>query len=509
MKTNRALRLNDSDISSARASAHPSVLNSAAAMNPLIFRPIQVVTYAFFALMAAALGVSAYLTYRQQQIVSSLMQDLGKQEAFDQTHVTATRLAFELGSEATKDPAVHDALVNTVKELEHLAAEPTTPKKLETFLTFVEQLQPGQYRVVLERISILQDVDADEESAALARLARVEHQMTTQLRLDVILPLALIIFAAVIFPLTRRRVIKPLEAFGRQLTRLGRGDFTPAPVEDVDWILLPLHRYYNELTRRLQSLEAAHKSREQTLETEVRSVTKTLLEQQHSLARAERLAATGELAASVAHELRNPLAAIHITLSNLRAELSDADMRERVNLVVNEVERLTRLLNQLVDAARHTPEPARRVELKPLVDDVVALTRYQVAPEVRFDSHVDPTIACVLPPDHLRQVILNLILNAASALRDRSGTIAIAAVRDGDRVRFTVSDDGPGFPPEMLEKGIRSFFSTREHGTGLGLAMVRRFAREVGGELRVANREPHGAEVVLILPAAGAPSARS
>ena len=70
-------------------------------------------------------------------------------------------------------------------------------------------------------------------------------------------------------------------------------------------------------------------------------------------------------------------------------------------------------------------------------------------------------------------------------------------------MRITVTDDGPGFPPELLESGIRPFFSTRERGTGLGLAVVRRFARDVGGELALSNRDPHGAEVKLTLPRQG------
>jgi signal transduction histidine kinase len=282
---------------------------------------------------------------------------------------------------------------------------------------------------------------------------------------------------------------------------LADGRFTPAPVDEhVDPFLLPLHRQFNELARRLQELEAAHRTQEESLHAKVRAATGQLLDQQRSLARAERLAATGELAASVAHELRNPLAGLQMTLSNLRAELHDAELTERVDLMIHEVARLTRLLNELLDAARHAPEPARPLRLAELVDEMLALTRYQLAASVRLESGVDPAFTCRMPLDRLRQALLNLILNAAGALGERAGVIRIDAAAEGGLLRIAVTDDGPGFPPELLNSGIRPFFSTRERGTGLGLAMVRRFARDLGGTLELTNVEPHGARVTLVLP---------
>jgi len=83
----------------------------------------------------------------------------------------------------------------------------------------------------------------------------------------------------------------------------------------------------------------------------------------------------------------------------------------------------------------------------------------------------------------------------------RQGAARADVQADGRTLRISVCDNGPGFPPELLDAGIRPFFSMRERGTGLGLAMVRRFARDVGGTLELANRIPHGAQVTLILPA--------
>jgi signal transduction histidine kinase len=305
------------------------------------------------------------------------------------------------------------------------------------------------------------------------------------------------------------RVVLPLAlahhrrwTFGERLSRLADGDFRPR-TDNIDPFMLPLHEQLNTVSARLQELEAAHRARTLSLEEAVGVTTRKVLEQQRELSRAERLAATGELAASVAHELRNPLAGIQVTLANLRADLGDGDAGERIDLVLNEVSRLTRLLNSLLDSARHRPEPPRDVRLAPLVDELLSLTRSQLPDAVRVETQVDPSLICRVPPDRLRQALLNLVLNSGAALGEKGGAIHINAATAGDRVQLSVADDGPGFPPEVLENGIRPFFSTREHGTGLGLSLVRRFAREMGGELALSNRVPHGAEVKLTLPRQG------
>jgi signal transduction histidine kinase len=107
---------------------------------------------------------------------------------------------------------------------------------------------------------------------------------------------------------------------------------------------------------------------------------------------------------------------------------------------------------------------------------------------------------CCLPDGGLRQALLNLILNAAQALDQTHGEVRLLARREGDSLRIEVIDTGPGFSPDMLSHGIRPFSTSRLRGTGLGLAMVQRFARELGGHIELANHEPHGASVSLILP---------
>jgi signal transduction histidine kinase len=105
-----------------------------------------------------------------------------------------------------------------------------------------------------------------------------------------------------------------------------------------------------------------------------------------------------------------------------------------------------------------------------------------------------------LPKDRIRQSLLNLVLNAMHAIGDAEGKIAISAERNAERLAICVDDDGTGFPEDLLKGPLRRFETHSEEGTGLGLAMVRRVAEDLGGELILENRDPRGARVRLELP---------
>jgi two-component system, NtrC family, sensor kinase len=299
----------------------------------------------------------------------------------------------------------------------------------------------------------------------------------------------------------RRRILAPLHDLKQLLLNLAKEDFTPIDIRGLDPLLLPVFTSYNVMVTHLKDLEEAKRLHAMSLEAEVRSATQALLEQQRTLARAERLAAIGELAAGLAHELRNPLAGILMSCANLRNEIKDSDQAERLDLVGAELKRMTRLLNELLDQARQSPAPATHFNLAGVVRELIALTRYQIPPHIALGSEIPEDLDCRLPQSNLRQALLNLILNAAQAMGERSGGIRVRASRDGDKVLMSVEDDGPGFSDEMLKMGIRPFSTGHARGTGLGLAIVQRFAREVGGHIQLANRAaPSGAVVTLSLP---------
>jgi len=277
-------------------------------------------------------------------------------------------------------------------------------------------------------------------------------------------------------------------------------DYSLASTEGVDPIILPLTTSYNHLVQRLIELEDENARHRETLEHEVRRTTEALLTQQRSLAVAERLAVTGELAARIAHELRNPLAGMQMALSNIRTECEDrAEIVTRMDLVIDELRRMTGLLNGLLDQSRITPEPAVDLLLGQTIDDLLAIVRYQIPRGIQLRKDVPEKLVCHLPQDRVRQVLLNLILNSADALGERGEILVRGAIVE-NMLLLSVIDNGPGFPADLIREGISPFRSGRPKGTGLGLSIVSRLVRDLDGRIVLRNMKPHGACVELTLP---------
>jgi C4-dicarboxylate-specific signal transduction histidine kinase len=379
---------------------------------------------------------------------------------------------------------LHPDTVGSLDRLERLFTSPGRPAD--------EDLVAG--------LELIEKLTTDETSAQSSLLRQLREGGRAELETAIMLFAALAALGIGGAWMLRRQILGPLQDLRGMFVKLGAGDFSPMPEGPVHATLRPLFENYNRLVERLAELEQEHRSRAESLESAVRAATEALLDQQRTLARAEHLAAVGEMAASLAHELRNPLAGVRMVLANLRRELREPELAERVDLAIAEVERLTRLLNQQLSSARHLPEVPRRLHLRTLVEELVALLRYRVPDRVRIEVAVDDDLDCVLPRDRLRQALLNLVLNAVHALGKEPGTVRILGSSEGKDIVLSVSDDGPGFPPELLRRGLQPFVARREGGTGLGLAMVRRLALDLGGELSLENREPRGAQARLVLP---------
>ena len=242
-----------------------------------------------------------------------------------------------------------------------------------------------------------------------------------------------------------------------------------------------------------------------------------LLAAEEQLRHADRLAALGELSAGMAHEIRNPLGSIKGTAEIFRDSLgADHKLHEFAQILVKEADRLDSILTHFLEFARSKGADTGRTDLGAAVADVVGLTAERVrraGVEVKRDVAADiPTLA--IPPDALRQVLLNLVLNAVQAMPGGGRLTITAQAGPPDRLRrpdspgaprvvcLCVADTGDGIPTEARPHVFDPFFTTKAGGTGLGLAICQRIVQGYRGAIEVEPVTPHGARFVVELPLA-------
>ncbi len=228
-----------------------------------------------------------------------------------------------------------------------------------------------------------------------------------------------------------------------------------------------------------------------------------LVEIEDELRRSERLAAVGQLAAGLAHEIRNPLASLSGAMELLEPELPELGARfpRLFGIVRRETERLDRLVTRFLDYAR----PGRlRLECCPLaavLEEIAELLASSQHHSTKLVLELGPAVEVDGDPDALRQVFWNLVLNAVEAdPLDR--LVRVRAAREGGRVRVEIEDRGTGIDPEMIDRIFEPFFTTKPKGTGLGLATVHQLVERQGGSLQVTSQLGSGTTVTVLLTAA-------
>ena len=233
------------------------------------------------------------------------------------------------------------------------------------------------------------------------------------------------------------------------------------------------------------------------------------------LLQAQRDAAWAEVARRLAHEIKNPLTPIQLSAERVELKLApklatpDAEMLTRsTRTIVNQVAALKRMVDAFSQYAR-TPEPAmRELDLNTLVREV--LTLYE-----SLGSRMQVDLAEGLPlvvgdATQLRQVVHNLLQNAQDALIEtREPRIVVRTELAGSAVRFSITDNGTGFPENLMKRAFEPYVTTKPKGTGLGLVIVKKIVEEHGGEVSIANVSPQGARVTITLPSVAALSAAS
>ena len=219
--------------------------------------------------------------------------------------------------------------------------------------------------------------------------------------------------------------------------------------------------------------------------------------------RREKLAAVGDLAAGVAHELRNPLSSIKGYASYLGGRFPEgSEDREAARVMVQEVDRLNRVISDLIGVSRPTDIHPRQVDMAALVDNTLRLLT-QDATQRGITLTREGEGEAWLDPDRFRQALLNVCLNAVEAMGG-GGELRLIIHRQGNRMHLDVCDNGPGIPPDILNRIFDPYFTTKSQGTGLGLAMVLKVTEAHGGSVRITSETAgpkRGTVVHFVLPA--------
>jgi two-component system sensor histidine kinase HydH len=223
---------------------------------------------------------------------------------------------------------------------------------------------------------------------------------------------------------------------------------------------------------------------------------------QEQLRRSERLASVGELAAGVAHEIRNPLSSIRGFAQLFRKRFAEgSEDRRFAEVMVHEVDRLNRVIVNLLDFARPKDPVLRHMRPREMVDHAVDLLRRDAEARgvtMKADGDVPPQW---FDPDQMTQALLNLLLNSLEAASEGGEVrVNVKATPEDAAWLLEVSDTGPGIPRELVPRLFDPFFSTKERGTGLGLAMVHRIVENHGGKIEVASEPGRGTRFIVRFP---------
>jgi signal transduction histidine kinase len=226
---------------------------------------------------------------------------------------------------------------------------------------------------------------------------------------------------------------------------------------------------------------------------------------EQTVKRSERMAAVGQLAATMAHEIRNPLASISGSIELLRGGARDDEDRKLVDIVLREVERLNRLIGELLEFAKPRQPTRTRLDLGTPIRDALAVFGHERREEITLDVAAESPVWVEADATQVQQLVWNLLKNASEAM-PAGGLIRVTLrleQRDGEATAvLRVTDQGRGVSPDLRERIFEPFFSTKTQGTGLGLAMVQRIAQDHGGTVEMTGNDGEGATFEVRLPAA-------
>ncbi len=352
---------------------------------------------------------------------------------------------------------------------------------------------------VLGVIDITMSLAGEDAEMRSARGKIIAFNILSILAISAIVVLALMFFVG-----------SPVKQLVHGTNRVAQGDLTHAIPIDSDDEMGHLARSFNHMTENLRKANDEIREWIRTLEQKVEERTRELKETQFQLMHTEKLAALGKIAATVAHEINNPLTGVFTYVKLMERKIEEGKgaapdvekFREYLSTMSREVQRTSAIVSNLLDFTRPKELARKVVNLNSLVDESLDIVRNKLAiSDITVEKEMDPLPDIPADPSQMKQVFINLIINACEAM-EGGGVLTIKARHDRSRNTEVVSfaDTGPGIAPETLGHVFDPFYTTKEKGTGLGLAVVYGIITRHNGKIEVKSSPGSGTEMIVSLP---------
>ena len=228
-------------------------------------------------------------------------------------------------------------------------------------------------------------------------------------------------------------------------------------------------------------------------------------ELEESARRRERLTELGDLAAGVAHEIRNPLNAISIAAQRLLGEFEPKENIDEFNAFAGQIKteagRLNDIVNRFLSMARDRGKALQNINISGVLDDTIKLVDLGIQrDDIKIVADIQPEVFASVSEDRFKQLVINLVRNAVQACEKMGGEVIIGFKEESESLILSVKDTGPGIPENIRNKIFTPYFTTRDKGTGLGLSIVHQIVEEFGGRIEVFSPEGGGAEFRVKIP---------
>lgn len=351
------------------------------------------------------------------------------------------------------------------------------------------------------------------------------YQASNQMRHSIAFVLVGVLLATTLIGYGMSRfIVKRVSTLQQAMEQVGEGNFdiphVPRSNDEFGSLtekFIWMARSLKDKTLKLVLAQKELQKWNSELEKRVQERTRDLKEAQEQLIAGEKLAALGQMASVVGHELRNPLAVMNNSVYFIKTKLAslalDSKIEKHIHILENEIIKSNAIIRDVLDFARNRGINAAPRKIDELVEK--AIERIQVPPEVSLNKTLTlGDLEVPVDEDELRQVLVNLMENACQAMTS-GGTLTVGtkthistgALGQGEMVEIMIGDTGCGIPQEHLSKIFAPFFTTKSRGTGLGLAVVKKIIERHQGQIDVQSKVGEGTQFFIRLPIKGIPAA--